>query len=104
MNYTKGPWKVDDDFICDVVAGDLKISTSWSEDEAGMKLKVADRPMPSAKEQEANTRLIAAAPAMYEALQKIYEGNNMEGVAEYSLQDVLQKHYQIARGAIKLIS
>lgn len=69
LQYTPGPWNVDERFICDVVAGNLKISTSWSEDEAGLRLKVADVPMPSPQEQEANTRLIAAAPDMYEALQ-----------------------------------
>jgi len=63
MNYTKGKWKVEDG--CQVVCGHRLVantggySTNYSE---------------TRSENIANACLIAAAPAMYEALKEISEG------------------------------
>lgn len=94
MNNTKhtpGPWNVNPDFVCDVQADGVKISTAWSVDEIGCVLKVPNIPMPTPEEQEANARLIAAAPEMLETLKDTYE-LQFEGVSnERWILEVIRK-------------
>lgn len=67
--HTPGPWSINEQFICDVQAGGYKIATAWSEDEAGRTIRIPNGfNAPTPEEQEANARLIAAAPEMLDML------------------------------------
>jgi hypothetical protein len=50
----------------------------------------------------ANARLIASAPALLAALEKILEGDATGWRETWSLADVIQEHYRIARAALQL--
>lgn len=50
----------------------------------------------------ADARLIASAPALLAALERIAAGDTMAGRDTWSLADVIQEHYRIARAALQL--
>jgi hypothetical protein len=50
----------------------------------------------------ANARLIASAPALLAALERIAAGDTMADRETWSLADVIQEHYKIARAALQL--
>jgi len=97
--HTPGPWRIPFETKCllngcrfwdeqtiETARGDIKINQG------------AGRGQP---EQIANYNLIAAAPELLAALETILEGNTMAGKAEWTHAEVIQKHYQIARNAIR---
>jgi len=63
MSHTKGPWWTDDDGCVASGSGDSYVTVA--------DCRVAGT---VALEQDANARLIAASPTMYEALKRIAEG------------------------------
>lgn len=50
----------------------------------------------------ADARLMASAPALMAALEKILEGDTTGWRETWSLADVIQEHYRIARAALQL--
>ena len=71
--WTKGPWRVDPRHWGDIQAanGELEISASWHEAMIGEVIEIGGRSAPPAHEARANARLIAAAPDLAEALEKL---------------------------------
>lgn len=66
MNYTKGPWKIEDHIIVDCKGKQIASITPHRESEA---LEAIDQ-------RDANAALIKSAPNMYEALSKAREDIN----------------------------
>lgn len=70
--FTKGPW------VAKMNAAYFDICAPYAQLNSGLDERVCIGVMP---DQEANAHLIAAAPEMYEMLEKIHEG--IAGVGEY---------------------
>ncbi len=94
--HTPGPWRMSGSETAVYRAlpnggSDLNEPICWS----------TDTGKPSA-EVSANCRLIASAPALLAALERIAAGDTMAGREMWSLADVIQEHYRIARAALQL--
>jgi len=73
--HTPGPWIIEDDYVTDCdgnIVADVFKENQWNTTEG-----MVTEEMPW----EANARLIAAAPELLYALQELFEGLVMEGVA-----------------------
>lgn len=86
-HYTPGPWKVDEDgrailglFDSEYVQIAAMSRTSWSNDGGG-----ADKNARLGAQREANAYLIAAAPALYEAVTSLIH-NNGTGAMEWAIK------------------
>ena len=65
--FTKGPWRVDEEYPADVFAEAVPVATALERRPDDPNLQLA----PGLLETIANAHLIAAAPAMYEALKAL---------------------------------
>ena len=96
--WTLGPWEV---YVMKSVADDGTINTSfrfWANVD-GKALDIAHMPMDWAN--EANARLIAAAPELYEAL-LLLKNASIDAVNEYDSQGFIDvDSFEILDGALK---
>lgn len=85
MNHTRGPWATDEQDHCDpyqhirVLGGNRAIAELW----------IDDAPVPEYNaEQWANARLIAAAPELLEALQRLEQYGHTQATWEFALRAI----------------